>query len=298
VKTDVQTARLDPRVNPYREDLAADFLRGKVEAPRFVAGVKKQVIRAAVALRRKPVSTAGLETEALFGEVITVYEEANGWAWGQLDRDGYVGYVPANALAAEVRQPTHKVAALGTFLYPAPDIKTTPMMHLSITSMLSVAERVDGFYRLAGGGFVVVRHVTELNRHARDFVEIAERLIGTPYLWGGRTRVGIDCSGLVQVSLEAAGIRAPRDTDMQQAHLGVPVPITPDLEGLQRGDLVFWPGHVGIMCDAYMMVHANAYHMTVAVEPLADAAHRIAKNGTQISAIKRLPALSAIARTS
>lgn len=293
MKPDVQTPRLDPRLNAYREDLAAETLRGKVEAPRYAAGVKKQVIRAAVALRRRPVPTAGLETEALFGEVVTVYDEVNGWAWGQLERDGYVGYLPANALAPEVRPATHKVAALGTFLYPAPDIKTTPMMHLSITAPLSVVERVEGFYRLAGGGFVIGRHVTELSRYARDFVEIAERLIGTPYLWGGRTRVGIDCSGLVQISLEAAGLRAPRDTDMQQAQLGAAVPVTPDLEGLQRGDLVFWPGHVGIMCDAFMLVHANAHHMAVAVEPLVDAIHRVAKSGTQVSAIKRLPALTA-----
>ncbi len=293
MRPDVQTPRLDPRLNAYREDLAAESLRGKVEAPRYVPGVKKQVIRAAVALRRRPVPTGGLDTEALFGEVATVYDETNGWAWVQLDRDGYVGYVPANALAPHVKPATHRVSALGTFLYPAPDIKTTPIMHLSINAPLSVAERVDRFYRLAAGGFVIDRHVTERNRWARDFVEIAERLIGTPYLWGGRTRVGIDCSGLVQVSMEAAGLRAPRDTDMQQAQLGTAVPVTPRLENLQRGDLVFWPGHVGIMCDAFMMVHANAHHMSVAIEPLATAAQRISRSGTEISAIKRISALSA-----
>lgn len=290
----MQMPRLDPRLNAYRENLAAESLRGKVEAPRYVAGVKKQVIRAAVALRRRPVPTAGLDTEAIFGEVVTVYDEANGWAWVQLERDGYVGYVPANALASEVRPATHRVSALGTFLYPAPDIKTAPIMHLSITAPLAVAERVDRYYRLAGGGFVIDRHVADKNRCARDFVEIAERLIGTPYLWGGRTRVGIDCSGLVQVSMEAAGLRAPRDTDMQQAQLGIALPVTPSLDGLERGDLVFWPGHVGIMCDAFMMVHANAHHMAVAVEPLATASQRISRSGTEISAIKRLPALSAL----
>lgn len=292
MKADVET-RLDPRLNAYREDLAAESLRGKVEAPRFVAGTRKQVIRPAVALRRRPTASAGLDTEAVFGEILTVYDEANGWAWVQLERDGYVGYVPANALASEIRPATHRVFALGTFLYPVPDIKSPPVMHLSINAQLAVAERVDNFYRLDGGGFVVDRHVTERTRWARDFVDIAERLIGTPYLWGGRTRVGIDCSGLVQISMEAAGLPAPRDTDMQQAGLGTAVPITSSLEGLQRGDLVFWPGHVGIMCDAVMMVHANAHHMAVAIEPLADAAHRISRSGTEISAIKRLPALSA-----
>lgn len=293
MKADVEKPRLDPRLNAYREDLAAESLRGKVEAPRFVAGTKKQVIRTAVALRRRPAATAGLDTEALFGEVLTVYDEADGWAWIQLERDGYVGYVPANALSAEIRPVTHRVSALGTFLYPVPDIKSPPIMHLSINAQLAVEEKVDRFYKLAGGGFVVDRHVTELARGARDFVDVAERFIGTPYLWGGRTRVGIDCSGLVQISMEAAGLKAPRDTDMQQAELGDPIPITPNLDGLQRGDLVFWPGHVGIMCDAVMMVHANAHHMAVTIEPLAEAAQRISKTGCEIAAIKRLPALSA-----
>lgn len=295
MKKSAQAQRLDPRLNAYRDDLAAESLRGKVEAKRFVAGTRCQVVRAAVALRKQPVASAGLENEALFGEVVTVYDEVEGWAWGQLGRDGYVGYMPVAALSREVRPATHKVSAIGTFLYPAPDIKTPPIMHLSITAPLAVAEHVDRFYRLAGGGFVIDRHVSEQSRSGRDFVDIAERLIGTPYLWGGRTRVGIDCSGLVQVSMEAAGMTAPRDTDMQQAKLGSSVPISSSLEGLQRGDLVFWPGHVGIMCDGVMMVHANAHHMAVSVEPLADAVHRISRSGCEISAIKRPAALSASA---
>ncbi len=283
---------LDPRRHAYRENLAAESLRGKVEAPRFAAGTRRQVIRAAVALRRRPAGNVGLDTEALFGEVVTVYDEADGWAWGQLERDGYVGYLPADALSREVRTPTHRVSALGTFLYPVPDMKSPPIMHLSITSQLAVADRADRFYRLAAGGFVIDRHVSERDRYARDFVDIAERLIGTPYLWGGRTRVGLDCSGLVQVSMEAAGLSAPRDTDMQLHELGSEVLVPRSLEGLQRGDLIFWPGHVGLMCDGMMMVHANAHHMAIVVEPLAEAVHRISRTGSEIAAIKRLDALS------
>lgn len=284
-------APLDPRRNVYREDLAAEGLRGKVEAPRFVAGAPRQVTRAAVALRRRPVASAGLETEALFGEMVTVYDEANGWAWGQLERDGYVGYLPADALSGKVCAPTHTVSALGTFLYPEPDMKAPPLMHLSITARLAVIEHTGRFYRLATGGCVVDRHVS--NRPARDFVDVAERLISVPYLWGGRTRIGIDCSGLVQLSMEAAGLAAPRDTDMQQAELGTELLVPHSLDGLQRGDLVFWAGHVGIMSDGVMLVHANAHHMAVVVEPLAEAVRRIGRTGAGITAIKRLGRLSA-----
>jgi hypothetical protein len=290
--TETAAFRLDRRLVAYRDDLASEALRGKVAAPRYVAGVRRQVARAAVVVKGKPLPAAGLDTEALFGEHVIVYDEAKGWAWCQLERDGYVGYVPADALTREVLEPTHRVSALGTFLYSAPDIKSAPIVHLSITARLTVAERVDRFSRLATGGFVVTRHTIEGDRFARDFVDVAERFIGTPYLWGGRTRVGIDCSGLVQVAHEAAGLTCPRDTDMQQAALGSEVLIPRSLEGLVRGDLVFWPGHVGIMVDGVMMVHANAHHMAVVVEPLVEAVARIARAGKEIAAIRRPAALS------
>jgi cell wall-associated NlpC family hydrolase len=285
--------RLDPRRHAYRDDLAAESLRGMVDAKRYVAGVWCQVTWAAVALRSQPQFAASLQTEVLFGEIVTVYDEAQGWAWGQLERDGYVGYLPADALSREVYPATHRVAAVGTFLYPAPDIKAPPIMHLSLNAPLAVVERDDQFSRLATGGYVVNRHITERGRFARDFVDIAERFIGTPYLWGGRTRLGVDCSGLVQLALEAAGFSCPRDSDMQQAELGAEVLVPQSLEGLQRGDLVFWNGHVGIMADGVMMVHGNARHMAVVIEPLAVAVQRIAKTAGAITAVKRMPGLTA-----
>lgn len=284
--------QLDPRRNAFRGDLAAQSLYGKVAAPRYSAGVPSQVNRSALPLRQRPAAAAGFDTEALFGETVTVYDEADGWVWVQLDRDGYVGYVPSGTLSTDVHIPTHRVRALGTFVYPVPDIKAPPLMHLSINSLLNVVDADENFHKLRGGGFVVSRHVMTIDRVERDFVEIAERFMGTPYLWGGRTRVGIDCSGLVQVALEAAGYACPRDTDMQQAELGQPVQVRPDLEGLRRGDLVYWKGHVGIMIDGVMLLHANAHHMLVSVETLPETASRVAKTGTQIVAIKRLPALS------
>ncbi len=282
---------LDQRRHVFRRDLAAKNLYGKVSAARYVEGYPAQVVRAAVPLRSQPSSSNGFATEALFGETVTVYEEREGWAWVQLTRDRYVGYVPADTLSQEIVAPTHRVRALGTFVYPSPEIKSPPLMHLSLNAEICVVESDQQFCALQGGGFVVSRHVVERDRYARDFVEIAERFIGTPYLWGGRTRIGLDCSGLVQVSLEAAGIAAPRDTDMQEAELGVEVPRTEIEEGLQRGDLVFWKGHVAIMVDSVTMVHANAHHMTVAVETLPEAAARIAKSGSEIRSIKRLAGL-------
>ena len=286
-------APLDPRRNVFRADLAAKSLYGKVSVPRYANGSPAQVFRPAVPVFREPNGSASIDTEALFGEIVTVYDERGGWAWVQLARDEYVGYVPVGALKHEVDRPTHRVRALGTFVYPVPNIKAPPLMHLSMNARFCVGKRDEQFCALKNGGFVVSRHVAEQGRHERDFVEIAERFVGTPYLWGGRTRIGLDCSGLVQIVLEAAGFSVPRDTDMQQAEIGSYVDIPEALDGLQRGDLVFWQGHVGIMVDGVMLVHANAHHMMVTTETLPEAAGRVAKSNGKITAIKRLPGLCA-----
>src|SRR5262249_18746273 len=153
----------------------------------------------------------------LMGEVITVYDTAGEWAWGQLERDGYVGYVPHEFLTATISTPTHRVSALGTFAQVAPDTTAAALYHLSLNAMLTVTDRGERFSRLAVGGFVPNRHIVGKDRFVRDFVDIAEQFVGTPYLWGGRTRMGLDCSGLVQIAMEAAGLSCPRDSDMQEA---------------------------------------------------------------------------------
>ena len=282
----------DPRRHAYRPELADVRLEGSVEAQRFVASTPAQVCRSAVPLRREPNPSLPFETEALFGEKVHVYDAQGGWAWIQLENDGYVGYVPQDALAP-LAAPTHRVKAIGTFAYATPDMKSPPLMHLSLGASLTVVETVDRFYRLASNAFVVSRHVCALDWRDRDYVEVAERLLGTPYLWGGKTRIGLDCSALVQIALNACGIECPRDSDMQAAEVGKDVDIPPDLEGLQRGDLIFWKGHVGIMGDGVMLLHANAHHMAVAIEPLTTAANRIASGGSPILTIRRLGERSA-----
>jgi cell wall-associated NlpC family hydrolase len=279
---------LDPRRNAFRSDLASTLLAGRVEVPQFVEGEARQIMRASVPLRRRPAANAALDTEALFGETLVVYDIADGWAWVQLDRDGYVGYLPADTLGQDVQEPTHRVRAIGTFLYPVPDIKAPPLMHLSLNAQLSVAEGDDKFCLLTTGGFVYTRHISPMGRFVRDYVSVAEMLIGTPYLWGGRSRIGIDCSGLVQNALDAAGVLCPRDSDMQEAEVGASIAITPELEDLKRGDLLFWAGHVGMMVDGLMLLHANAHHMAVVVETLPEVVERIAKAGSPLRTIKRV----------
>ncbi|MEO1207512.1 MAG: C40 family peptidase [Pseudomonadota bacterium] len=284
-----ETQQLDPRINAYRPDLAATDLEGRVSAKKFVDGEWSQIRQTVLPIRSRPDPRASFMTEALFGELVTVYDVQNGWAWVQMARDRYVGYVPVDGLERDISWPTHHIKALGTFVYPEPDIKSAPLSHLSLNSPIAVKASDKRFSELATGGYVITRHIAEESRFARDFVEIAERLIGTPYLWGGSSRLGIDCSGLVQMALLATGVSAPRDSDMQQDALGSTVLIPEDLEGLQRGDLVFWPGHVGIMSDGIMIVHANAHHMSVTVETLPEVASRVARHdGPSITAIKRM----------
>ena len=278
----------DPRRHAYRRDVAAEALRGLVEAKRYVEGELRQVIAPSLPLRREPRFDATLDTEALLGETVTLYDESEGWAWVQLARDGYVGYVPSAGLVPEIVAPTHRISALRTYIYPEPDGKTPPLALLSLNARISALRAEGRFLVLAGGGYVFAGHAAPVGHAERDFVAVAERFVGTPYLWGGRTSVGLDCSGLVQLALEAAGRAAPRDADMQADELGRAIPWRPSTE-LRRGDFVFWDGHVGIMTNGKNFLHANAFHMAVEAEPFAAARRRIKQAGYEVKCVRRLP---------
>ncbi len=276
---------LDPRIHPFRPDLAAKHLQGQVEAAHFVEGTELEVIEPIADLRRAPAHEAPLDTQALSGERVTVYELSDeGWAWGQLENDGYVGYLSANALGPLSATPTHRVAVPRTFGFPGPDIKLPPMTALPMGARVTITREVTQFALNGYGWHFPLTHLAPLAATHPDFVAIAERLLHAPYLWGGKSSLGIDCSGLVQLALQTAGTPCPRDAYMQEAVLGTPSSTT----DLRRGDLVFWKGHVAIARDAGTLIHANAHHMMVAIEPATEALARIKAAGSDVTSVKRI----------
>ncbi|PVB59459.1 NlpC/P60 family protein [Labrenzia sp. 011] len=288
------TQNFDRRRHPVRPDLAASDYEGLVEAGRFVEGDVFQVIADRVALRPEPRPDRPIDTEALRGEWLTVYETTpEGWAWGQLDTDGYVGWFSSDALGP-VTAATHRVRALRTYRYPGPDLKFPPLGLLSLGSKVTVIGEAETrgltYALLADGSAVVAKHLVPLDAREQDWVRVAEELLGTPYLWGGRSSLGLDCSALVQLAAQAGGHDLPRDSDMQEAEAGTQIPHD-DPAALVRGDLLFWKGHVGIIAGPGTLLHANGHTMTVACEPLDQAIDRIAATEWgEITRARRLPA--------
>jgi hypothetical protein len=271
---------VDRRLTPARPDLAAAHLKGKVQAERYVEGEKHVVRVGRVSLRMRPSDESAQDSELLFGDVFTVYDRKDGWAWGQAATDLYVGYVRESALTRPFATRA-RVSALMAPVFSAADLKTPVRDLLPMNANVPVEAR-DGDYVNIGAGFVHQRHL--LPESEKDFVAIAERFLGAPYVWGGKTAAGLDCSGLIQTALQAVGKAAPRDTDMMEKTLGDAIAIG----AIRRGDMIFWKGHMGVMLDDARLLHANAHHMIVAIESLNEAIARIDAIAGPVTSVKRL----------
>lgn len=283
-----QDMPLDRRLNIFRADLADERLRGKVKAERYVTGTPASVILPVIGLRPKPDPACGIDTELLLGETVRVFDRANGWAWVQADADGYAGYVPEAAIGETVA-PTHRIIAPRTFLYPQAELRKPPVAALSMGSLVAIVgeEETRGtrYLMTAKGEGIIAAHCMAVNECvADDYVSVALRFLETPYLWGGRSGFGIDCSGLVQLSAAMVGRSVLRDTDMQVSTLGTDI----SRDELHRGDLVFWKGHVGIMEDEQTLLHANGHTMNVSRENLDEAIKRIGWLYEMPTAFRRL----------
>ena len=269
--------QLDPRLHAYKADVAAAHLEGQVEAARFVEGVPHRV-RVPVSDMFGMLAGESRTSQALFGETFTVYQTEGFWAWGQLDTDGYVGWLSALDLVADDgRAATHRVAPL---LSRATDVSikvlgTGPMPMGAQLRAADTNHSVGGSsapFRQTDAGAMPAMHLVPTDDAVGDWVAVAEQFHGSPYVWGGRTAMGLDCSALVQLAMQRGGMPCPRDSDMQEAVLGVAIDRA---VGLRRGDLVFWPGHVGVMADSEELIHANAWAMAVGIEPLTRVEGRV-----------------------
>ncbi|OWV96589.1 peptidase P60 [Rhizobium sp. R72] len=267
---------LDRRLHAYRPDLAEAGLEGRVEALRFVSGTPGRVTVPVIGLRPAPDLTKGIDTELLLGEDVTVFERKDGWCWVKAASDDYVGYLPETALSDALVEPTHIVTVQRTFLYLEAELRNPYKSILSMGSRVRIVgeaeTRGNRYAMLEDGTAIFAKHLQPIGAgEGGDYVDVATRFLETPYLWGGRSGLGIDCSSLVQLSMLMTGRSAPRDTDMQSATLGVPI----DRSELCRGDLVFWKGHVAILENPETIIHANGHTMTVARENFEDAIKRI-----------------------
>jgi hypothetical protein len=268
VMLDGISSQYDARVRAIRADLADVALAELYFAPHYAAPVVRSCAATSVMLRGAPGDGAGAVTELLHGEAFHMLDARAGWAWGYCGHDHYVGYVPTDILGEPV-VPTHVTRALAPVFSQAA-IKA-PIVRMLPTGA-QVAGTIEGDFLAMADGFVHVRHVRAPEATERDWVAVAERTLGTPYVWGGRGGLGLDCSGLLQTALAACGIAAPRDTDQQAQALGVA--LGDDAE-LRRGDVIFFPGHVGLMLDGERLIHANAHWMAVTIEPLSDVIDRL-----------------------
>ncbi len=280
----------DPRVTPVRDDLVAHHLRDRYPRPKQAQGDLRRVIRGRTMIAFSPGAHARRESELLFGEGFIVYDEQDGWAWGQATRDYYVGWVAADALGADIGTPSHEVVVPATYLYRAPDLKSPAPLRLSLASLVvGGGGRRDGaFVEVGGGGWIFADHLAPREASQADYIATGMSLVGVPYLWGGRGIDGMDCSGFLQIVLQRAGLTPPRDSDQQEAVVGAILDHPEDLSVLRRGDLLFFPGHVGIVLDGWRLLHANAHDMAVSVQRLSDVVDRARAEGAPARAARRI----------
>lgn len=275
--------QLDPRTHAYRPDIADIALAGLLFAPHYARAEACRCIADAAMVRARPSDDAPATSQLAYGEGFALIDKAGDWAWGRCAHDDYVGYIRADALGP-AKPPTHRITAPLALVFAHPDIKAPIIATRAIGALVSGIEE-DRFVRVEEG-YVHARHLGALDAVEADPVAVAERLLGTPYRWGGRGADGVDCSGLVQRAFELAGIAAPRDSDMQREQLGEALP---EDAPLQRGDIIFFPGHVGLMADGEQLLHANAHWMSTVIEPLADVVARLASTHDRpITARKRI----------
>ncbi|MFN3766666.1 MAG: C40 family peptidase [Aliihoeflea sp.] len=269
---------LDRRLHAFRPDLASVDLRGRVTASAFAEGRPARIAAPVVDLRPEPRADSGIDTQLLHGATVRIFDEREGWAWLQADADGYVGYAPASALGAP-EEATHVVVAQRSFVYRGADLRfpatQTHSMGATVRTVGETETRGMRYALFDTGEAMILDHLRPIGQLEADYVAVAERFEHAPYLWGGVSGFGIDCSGLVQLSMAMAGIPVLRDTDMQAASIGAALDIGTELAGLRRGDLVFWKGHVAIMLDPASMIHASGHTMCVTREKLSDAVARI-----------------------
>ncbi len=249
----------------------------RLRLPDGGSGEAMQASAGVTAVRAAPEPDATQVSQILFGEIVTLHHEEGAFGLVQCRHDGYVGWVLMDALSAPVIDPTHRVIAPRLHTYAAPKITAAPHFVLGIGARLTATGRQEGRYiEFERAGWVVDHLVAPVGMIETDPASVAERFIGTPYLWGGRDCLGVDCSGLLQIAFDACGIAAPRDSDMQRDWFGTSIEDWLAPGALQRNDLICWKGHCGIMLDAETLLHANGTFMQTIQEPLLPAIARIA----------------------
>ena len=273
----------DTRITPIRRDLASTAYKAIVKRKKYVTAKLATVKSTFTPLYSNKGSK--LSTQLLYGEECDVFETKNGWSWIQSRRDNYVGYTPSINLTRKTYKPNSKVISLRTVIYTKPDIKSVTKGYLSFNSLVEVI-KIKGKYSLIKNlGWCPSLDLVKIKSSKFNHIDLSKQYLDTPYLWGGRDSMGIDCSGLIQNLHQINNRPFPRDTDMQEIFVTNEVKYEKDLKA---GDLVFWKGHVAMMIDNSNIIHANAFHMKTAIEPLSTAKKRILKSNGKIKKLGRL----------